>query len=84
MYQYLFKACKTRNKHKTSKLGSCRYSLGSLSARKFIRGLVLSGGVPSFHSSSGAFLLLCHLPPLPFLPELELDSPFFEEEWRSS
>ena len=48
-----------------------------------IRGLTLSGGFPSFHNSSGAFLLLCHLPPFPFLPELELPSPFLAEEWGS-
>ena len=62
---------------------TCRYSLGSLSAKKLIRGLTLSGGFPSFHNSSGAFLLLCHLPPFPFLPELELPSPFLAEEWGS-
>ena len=42
-------------------------TLDRLGTMRRLAGLTASGGLPSFQSSSGAFLLLC-LEPFPFLP----------------
>ena len=51
--------------------------LDRLGTMKRLAGLTSSGGLPSFQSSSGAFLLLC-FEPFPFLPVSDLDD--VEEE----